>query len=66
MHDFNFQLYEILRLSTLSFGGSPLLLIIFYSNLSGRGVPQEHSAIKSVKTTDALTQTQHGPFLLTI
>ena len=38
VQDFNFQLFGILRVSTLRFGGSPLLLITFYSNLSGRGV----------------------------
>ena len=39
--DFNFQLFGILRVSTLRFSGSPLLLITFYSNLSGRGVQVE-------------------------
>ena len=42
MQDFNFQLFGILRVSTLRFGGSPLLLITFYSNLSGRGVPNTY------------------------
>ena len=50
VQDFNFQLFGILRVSTLRFGGSPLLFITFYSNLSGRGVfhqgtqmsPQHH------------------------
>ena len=34
-----FWLFGILRVSTLRLCGSPLLLITFYSNLSGRGVP---------------------------
>ena len=38
VQDFNFQLFGILRVSTLRFGGSPLLYFTFYSNLSGRGV----------------------------
>ena len=38
VQDFNFQLFGILRVSTLRFGGSPLLFITFYSNLSGCGV----------------------------
>ena len=38
VQDFNFQLFGILRVSTLRFGGSPVLLITFYSNPSGRGV----------------------------
>ena len=38
VQDFNFQLFVILRVSTLRFGGSPLLFITFYSNPSGRGV----------------------------
>ena len=38
VQDFNFQLFGILRGSTLRFDGSPLLYLIFYSNLSGRGV----------------------------
>ena len=38
VQDFNFQLFGILRVSTLRFEGFPLLLITFYSNLSGRGV----------------------------
>ena len=36
--DFNFQLFGFLRKSTLRFDGSPLLYLIFYSNLSGCGV----------------------------
>ena len=36
--DFNFQLFGVLRGSTLRFDGSPLLYLTFYSNLSGRGV----------------------------
>ena len=38
VQDFNFQLFGILRVSTLRFGGSPLPLITFYLNLSSRGV----------------------------
>ena len=38
VQDFNFQLFGILRISTIRFGGSPLLYFTFYSNLSGRGV----------------------------
>ena len=38
VQDFNFQLFGILRVSTLRFGGSPLLYFTFHSNLSGRGV----------------------------
>ena len=38
VQDFDFQLFGILRVSTLRFGGSPLLLITFYSNLSDLGV----------------------------
>ena len=38
VQDFNFQLFGILKMSTLRFGGSPLLFITFYSNRSGRGV----------------------------
>ena len=38
VQDFNFQLFGTLRVSTLRFGGSPLLFITFHSNLSGRGV----------------------------
>ena len=38
MQDFNFQLVEILRASTLRFDGFPLRYLIFHSNLSGRGV----------------------------
>ena len=34
VQDFNFQLFGILRLSPLRFGGSPLMFITFYSNLS--------------------------------
>ena len=41
VHDFNFQLFGILKVSTLRFSGSPLLFITFYSNLSGRGVLEE-------------------------
>ena len=40
MQDFNFQLFGILRVSTLRFGGSALLLTNFYSNLSGSGVTE--------------------------
>ena len=38
MKDFNFQLFGVLRGSTLGFDGSPLWYLTFYSNLSGRGV----------------------------
>ena len=38
VQDFNFQLFGFLKVSTLRFGGSPLLFITFYSNPSGRGV----------------------------
>ena len=38
MWDFDFQLFGILRGSTLRFDGSHLLYLIFHSNLSGRGV----------------------------
>ena len=38
VQDFNFQLFGILRVSTLRFGGSPLLYFTSYSNLSDRGV----------------------------
>ena len=38
MKDFNFQLFGVLRGSTLRFDGSPLLYLTFYSNLTGRGV----------------------------
>ena len=34
----NFQLFGVLRGSTLGFDGSPLWYLTFYSNLSGRGV----------------------------
>ena len=33
--DFNFQLFRVLRGSTLRFDGSPLLYLVFYPNLSG-------------------------------
>ena len=36
--DFNFQLFGVLRGSTLGFDGSPLWYLTFYLNLSGRGV----------------------------
>ena len=39
--DFNFQLFEVLRGSTLRFDGSPLLYLIFHSNLFGRGVMED-------------------------
>ena len=39
--DFNFQLFGVLRGSTLRFDGSPLLFLTFYSNQSGRGVKQQ-------------------------
>ena len=53
VQDFNFQLFGILRVSTLRFGGSPLLLITFYSNLSGRGViEQDTPAYLSSMTID--------------
>ena len=39
--DFNFQLFGVLRGSTLRFDGSPLLYLIFYSNLSGPGVQRK-------------------------
>ena len=42
VQDFDFQLFRILRVSTLRFGGSPLLFITFYSNLSGRGGNLNH------------------------
>ena len=38
VQDLNLQLFWILRVSTLRFGGSPLLFITFYSNQSGRCV----------------------------
>ena len=38
MQDFNFQLFGILRVSTVRFDGSPSWYLTFYSNLSGRGV----------------------------
>ena len=38
MKDFNFQLFGVLRGSNLRFDGSPSQYLIFYSNLSGRGV----------------------------
>ena len=38
MKDFNFQLFGVLRGSTLGFDGSPLWYLKFYSNLSGHGV----------------------------
>ena len=41
VQDFNFQLFGILRVSTLRFGGSPMQLITFYPNLSGLGVLYE-------------------------
>ena len=43
MEDFNFQLFKVLKGSTLRFDGSPLLFLTFYSNQSGRGVKTEHS-----------------------
>ena len=47
VQDFNFQLFGILRVSTLRFGGSPLLLIAFYSNLFGRGVIHFKPAVQN-------------------
>ena len=41
VQDFNFQLFGVLRGSTLGFDGSPLWYLTFYSNLSGRGVGVE-------------------------
>ena len=38
MKDFNFQLFWVLRGSTLRFDVSPLLFLTFYSNQSGHGV----------------------------
>ena len=53
VQDFNFQLFGILRVSTLRFGGSPLLYFTFYSNLSGRGVVW-YQKLKSGKLNSAL------------
>ena len=36
--DFDFKLFRVLRGSTLKFDGSPSQYLMFYSNLSGRGV----------------------------
>ena len=36
--DFDFQLFWVLRGSTLGFDGSPSWYLTFYSNLIGRGV----------------------------
>ena len=45
LQDFNFQLFGILRVSTFRFDGSLLLLITFYSKVSGPGVPRKLSNI---------------------
>ena len=45
--DFNFQLFGVLRGSTLRFDGSPLLFLTFYSNQSGRGVYPISDKLKS-------------------
>ena len=42
MKDFNFQLFGVLRGSTLGFDGSPSWYLTFYLNLSGRGVIKLH------------------------
>ena len=41
--DFNFKLFRFLRGSSLRFDGSPSQYLIFYSNLSGRGVKRNFS-----------------------
>ena len=41
MKDFNFQLFGVVRGSTLRFDGFPSLYLVFHSNLSGRGVQKE-------------------------
>ena len=46
--DSNFQLFGMLRVSTLRFGGSPSLLITFYSNLFGCGVQEINFPSNSV------------------
>ena len=38
MKDFDFQLFGVIRGSTLGFDGSPKRYLTFYTNLSGRGV----------------------------
>ena len=60
VQDFNFQLFGILRVSTLRFGGSPLLLITFYSNLSGRGVESLTKIIGSIKACFKLIYSRIG------
>ena len=48
MKDFNFQLFGVLRGSTLRFDGSPLLFSTYYSNQSGRGVLCLHFGIGNI------------------
>ena len=45
LKDFKFQLFWVLRGSTLRFDGSPLLFLTFYSNQSGRGVSVEQALV---------------------
>ena len=52
VQDFNSQLFGILRVSTLRFGGSLLLFITFYSNLSGRGVLHQKELFGLQKSTN--------------
>ena len=49
--DFNFQLFWVLRVPTLSFDGSPILQVylIFYSNSSGCGVSTSYASDLDVK-----------------
>ena len=58
MKDFNFQLFGVLRGSTLRFDGSPLLFLTFYSNQSGRGVTSDtlgnFKPMLIIKTLDSL------------
>ena len=60
VQDFNFQLFGILRVSTLRFGGSPLLYFTFYSNLSGRGVESLTKIIGSIKACFKLIYSKIG------
>ena len=65
VQDFSFQLFGILRESALRFDGSPLLYLIFYSNLSGCGVCMEifQTPFKVYQMFKRLTAFKEGPQL---
>ena len=61
MKDFNFQLFGVLRGSTLGFDGSPSWYLTFYSNLFGRGVRQRsNKGIEAMRGINDLMMGSHG------